>query len=268
MKHTLVVVAFSTLVSCSPTVPATTPATADTALRFYATTATLPLVTDLTSAYSGEWQVAFETRSGNYRITLERLLDGETSYFITNHLPPPDELAVWAAPIAQDGIAVIVHPDNPITNLTTDQLRSIYQGRVSNWQDLGGSDLALNVISREDGSGTRNEFEQLVMGNRQTTFAAMIAPSSEGMIELVARTPGSIGYVSQAFLNASVRAVSIDGITPILDHIFDNTYPLRSTIFVAGLQEPQNTERAFIGWMQSSEGQQIIAQRYSPLLDN
>lgn len=265
MKHALVVVAFSTLVSCSPTVPATTPVTTDAALRFYATTATLPLVTDLTSAYSGEWQVGFETRSGNYRITLERLLNGETSYFITNHLPPPDDLAVWAAPIAQDGIAVIVHPDNPVTNLNTDQLRDIYQGRVSNWRELGGLDLPLNVISREDGSGTRNEFEQLIMGNRQTTFGALIAPSSEGMIELVARTPGSIGYVSQAFVNDSARAVSVDGIAPTLDHIFDNTYPLRSTIFVVGLQEPLEAERAFIGWMQSSEGQRIVSLRYSPL---
>ena len=90
------------------------------------------------------------------------------------------------------------------------------------------------------------------------------------MIELVARTPGAIGYVSQAFVNesAAVHAVSVDGILPTLDHIFDNTYPLRSTIFVVGLEEPQDTDRAFIGWIQSAEGQRIVAQRYSPILDN
>jgi phosphate transport system substrate-binding protein len=266
MNRTLVVVAVSTLVSCSsPTLPATTPTMADTALRLYMTTATMPLVTDLTGAYSTDWQVTFETRSGNYRLTLERFLERETSYFITNHLPPPDELSVWAAPIAQDGIAIIVHPDTIITNLTTDQLRNIYQGRVGNWRDLSGQDLNLKVISREDGSGTRIEFEQLVMGNRQTTLGAMIATSSQSMIELVARTPGAIGYVSQAFLNDRVLTVAVDGSTPTLQNIFENVYPLRSTLFFVTRQEPQDAARAFVVWIQSVEGQRIVARRYSPL---
>ncbi len=265
MKRTLVIVAFSTLVSCStPSYPAATPTTVDSAVRLYTTTAAFPLVHDLTSAYTDT--VTFETRTANYRTTLDRLLDGETPYFVTNHLPPPEELTLWAAPLALDGIAVIVHPDNAILNLTSDDLRAIFQGRVSNWRDLGGSDLDLTVVSRETGSGTRAEFGRLIMGSRSTTNAAVIAPSSDAVIQRVAETPGAVGYVSQALLNDRVRAVTIDGIPCDLPHIADHTYPLRTTLFVAGLAEPQDPLRAFIGWVQTQDGQQVVAQRHAPLV--
>lgn len=264
-KRALAVVAF-TLVSCSTqVVPASTPTSNTTALRIYATTAALPLLNDLIAEYvKANPVIAINSQSANYQVTLNTLLKGEAAYFITNHLPADSPL--WAAPLGQDGIAIIVHPSNDVTGLTTEQLRRIYQGHVANWQEVGGDDHDLIVISREDGSGTRAEFERLMMGERRTTQSAQIAPSSAAMVASVARQPGSIGYVSMGYVSGSVRAVPVDGIALTADTVFDNEYPLRSTLYIAGQDEPEDHYLFFIAWAQSREGQAVTARRYAPML--
>lgn len=266
-RRTLAIVAF-TLVSCSaPVVPVATPTTEVIPLRLYATNATLPLTSDLTMRYyQANPAIAFELASGNYAALLERLLAGEMPYFVSNHLPLEDDLALWAAPIGQDGIAVIVHPDNPVTALSTGQLREIYQGRIEDWAAFG-FDAPVTVFSREAGSGTRAEFELLVLGDRPITPSAQIAPSSEAMVRSVARTPGGIGYVSMGFLNDRVRALMIDGVSLSQSSVAANIYPLRAFIYVVGQEEPETDFRAFVAWVQSPEGQAVVGQHAAPLLD-
>lgn len=263
-RRTLAIVAF-TLVSCSSqVVPASTPTTDAITLRLYTSSATMPLTNDLTRGYT--WiqpTISFDLIVSNYDQIIDLITDENPAYFVTNHLPV--ESILWGAPIGQDGIAIVTHPDNPVTNLTTEQLRRIYQGRIVNWQDVGGLDIPITVVSREEGSGTRAEFERLVMGERRTVQSAEIAPSSAAVIISAGREPGSIGYVSMSYLDASVRAVKINNIDPTLENVYMNTYPLRATLFIAGLNEPQNEYRAFIAWVQSLEGQAVVARRYAPL---
>jgi phosphate transport system substrate-binding protein len=245
-------------------IPAATPTTQTAALRLYTTTTALPLVRDLAAAYTQtQADVAFDISDGNYSAIIDQLASDETAYFLSNHLPIDSPL--WAAPIGQDGIAIIVHPENPVGELTTEQLRTIYQGHVTNWRDLGGDDREIVVISREDGAGTRAEFDQLVMGDRRTTRSARVAPSSSAMVTSVAAESGAIGYVSMSYLDGQVKALSIDGVLPTPDTVYDNRYPLRSTLFFVGLTEPQTDYRAFIAWVQSPEGQAVVAQQYAPL---
>jgi phosphate transport system substrate-binding protein len=272
-RRALMIVAASALVSCGgPPNPATTPTLNEAllntdAIRIYATTSTLPLVNDLTNGYGGfntELQLSFETRSGNYRTMLERLLNGEMPYFVSNHLPADSPL--WGVPIGQDGIAVIVHPQNTLPGLTLDQLRAIFQGQVNNWMDVGGADLPMTVITRENGSGTRAEFEDQVMGSRPTTGRALIAPSSAAMIASVAETPGAVGYVSLAYVEPRVRPLALNGVVPVSSSISASSYPLRTMLFVVGLEEPHGMYRNFIGWIQSPAGQAIVARQYGVLL--
>jgi phosphate transport system substrate-binding protein len=264
-KRSLVIVAVSTLVGCSnPGIPATMPDASASALRLFTTSSTLPLVVDLTEAYSDR-QMTFEIRSGGFRTVLNHLIEGETPYFISSHLPTPEIKPLWAAPVGQDGVAMIVNPTNTIGNLELNQLREIYQGRVQNWRNLGGPNLELTVFSREEGSETRLEFERLVMGERRTTLAARLITSSDGMINAVAQTPGGIGYVSFAALDSQAKALSIEGVAPTQTTIAQHLYPLRSTLFVIGLNEPEGEYRAFIGWIQSPEGQSVVGESYVPL---
>lgn len=270
-KRTLAAVAF-TLVSCSSQIlPAATPTTHVTALRLYVTTPAIPLIHNLTTAYSRlNPSISFEVTSGDYEAMAQEVMRDDTAYLVTNHLD--DERPLWAAPIGQDGIAVIVHPNNDIMALTTAQVRGIYQGWTRNWRELGGRDGQIVVISREAGAGTRAEFESLLMGSRRTTTNAQIAPSSAAMVQSVARQPNSIGYVSMSYLDDSVRALTLDGAAPTLENVYDNIYPLRSILYVAGQHEPVDEGefdphyRAFIGWIQSPEGQALVAHGYAPLL--
>ncbi|MCC6803227.1 MAG: substrate-binding domain-containing protein [Anaerolineae bacterium] len=270
-SRTLAAVAF-TLVSCSTQIiPAATPTTNVTALRLYATTSTIPLVRVLTTHYSRlNPSISFEISTGDYGAMVREVMRDESAYLITNHLD--DDSPLWAAPIGQDGIAVIVHPDNNLARLTTAQVRLIYQGWTERWSDVGGRGGDILVISRENGSGTRAEFEGLIMGARRTTPIAQIAPSSEAVVASVARQPDSIGYVSMSYLNDSVRALALDGAAPTLDNVYDNVYPLRSIVYVAGQHEPSADDpleqhyRAFIGWIQSQDGQTLVGREYAPLL--
>ena len=265
-KRTLALLAIA-LSSCSSQVlPAATPTLDTVNLRVYVTTATMPLFNELSVSFRQMYPESdFETAVGDYEAMMQRILaEEETAYLITNHLPLDSPL--WAAPIGQDGIAIITHLDNPIANLSIAQLRSIYEGQTVNWGDIGGVDSAIMVISREDGSGTRAEFEQAVMGSRRTTQRAQIAPSSAAMVASVARIPGSIGYVSMGYLDDTVKALTIEEVAPTRETVYDNSYPLRSPLYIVGRAEPEFTYRLFVAWAQSPAGQAIVGRHYAPLL--
>lgn len=272
-RHALAIVALTTtLVSCStPSPQATAPPLETRPLRLYATTATASLANDLALAYSeSRPDLRFTLRSNNYQSLIEQLLNDDDAYFLSSHLPPDRPL--WAAPIGQDGIAVIAHRESGIRDLSLDELRAIYQGRVTGWHEFGGSRLPITVFSRESGSGTRAEFERQVMGQRPTTGAARIAASSEAMLATIAATPGSIGYVSLGVANrhtrfddASLALVALDGVEATQNAVADHTYPLRMTLYVVGQIEPDDLYRAFFAWMQSPEGQAVISRHYAPV---
>lgn len=265
-RRTLAIITLTTLMSCStPAVPASTPTTSSITLRLYTTTATASLSTELIDAYTRlNPTVRFESETGNYEVMVSKLLAGEMPYFLSNHLPQDSSL--WGAPLGQDGIVMITHPANRVSSLSTAELRAIYQGHIANWRTLNGMDSAISVFSREKGSGTRAEFEELVMGTRQTTQAARVVPSTAAMLESVAALPGSIGYVSLSALSVEVKALAVGGIGPSLETVADNTYPLRATLYIVGLAEPETDYRAFIGWAQGPQGQGIIARLAAPLL--
>ncbi len=255
-----------TLVSCSsPVVPASTPITGAVTLRLYASDATIPLLTDLTTTYSAiNPAIAFDIVTGGSQIILGQLTDNRDGYGFTTHLPENQKWLAW--PVAQSGIAVIVNPNLAVAGLTSSELRRIYLGHIRNWKEVGGPDTDVVLFSREEGSDTRAEFEQQVMGERLTTRSARLAPSSEAMVISVAGELGSIGYVAMGYLNDQVRALEIDGVALTQQSVSENRYPLRSTVFAVGLDEPEGDYRTFIGWVQSPEGQAVVGIRHAALL--
>ncbi|MFW5709254.1 MAG: substrate-binding domain-containing protein [Chloroflexota bacterium] len=265
--RTLAIVALTTtLMSCSgQSLPATAPVTPEIVPRIYSTTAVSPLLNDLTIGFTDiNPGLRIETRQANFQRALEQLYRREMAYFLTNHLPVDSPL--WAAPIGQDSIAVIVHPDVNIESLSTEQLRLIYQGRLTSWQQVGGETEDIIVFSREEGSGTRAEFERMVMGYRPTTANARLVSSSTQMIESVLRQAGSIGYVSMGYLDKRLRPVAVNEVMPTPENVTSNIYPLRSTIFMVGLSEPEGIYRAFVAWSQGPQGQEVVETHYAPLL--
>lgn len=162
--------------------------------------------------------------------------------------------------VAIDGIAVITHTSNTVSNLTSQQLTDIYTGKITNWVDLGGADEAIVVLGREAGSGTRGAFEELLDVADQCAYAQEL-DSTGGVLAKVASTPGSIGYVSLDVVDDTVKALSLDGVEPTEENIVAGSYKLSRPFVMATLgtiDEQNDLVKTWFNYVQSDEGQAVI----------
>lgn len=270
-KRTIVILGLA-LASCrGPMVtPTATPQTFS--VRMLATTTTYSLLQNLAAGYSHpNVLLATNSAAANWETVFDQLTAGVVPFVLTTYVPSDANL--WVAPIGQDGLALVVDTANPIAALTFDDLRAIYQGRITNWSELGGPDLPLTVVSREAGADTRLILEALVMEDRRTTLGARLALSGQSVLEIVGSTPGAIGYVSMAQVDHRVRVVPIAAaqndppVVPTPETVASGAYALRSEILIVGLQPPEEGSiyRDWFAWMQSEAGQAIVSQQYAPL---
>jgi len=171
------------------------------------------------------------------------------------------EQALWSIEIAKDGLAVIVHPQNPIADLSLTQVRGIYSGEISRWSELGGVGTQIHVIAREEGSGTRSAFEELVMGNHRITPRAIIQDSNGAVMQLVADDRNAVGFVSLGLVELhpdAVKALRLDGVEASGRNVVSGTYGLyRPFLFVTD-GEPKGLTKQFVDFVLSAPGQQIL----------
>lgn len=170
----------------------------------------------------------------------------------------PDEAkSLTATVVARDGIAVVVNPKNGITDLTTVQVRDIFNGKITNWKEVGGTDANITVVSREAGSGTRSSFEQIIT-NVNLKKDALIQDSNGTIRETVANDANSIGYLSHGLLNDKIKALKIDGQEPTKESIVAGNYKLVRPIYLLTKGNPQGEVKNFIDYVLSDEGQKTI----------
>ena len=141
------------------------------------------------------------------------------------------KLGLKVIPIAHDGIAVVVNPSNTVRNLKMEDLRAIFAGKITNWKEVGGPDEPITLVNRDESSGTRDAFTSFVMGDTPFEINAVILPGTGQVREVVRRTKGAIGYISEGFVKGDVRALSIDGITPSPANISSQKYPLSRDLY-------------------------------------
>ena len=162
--------------------------------------------------------------------------------------------------VAIDGIAVIVDKDNTVTELTSDDLSKIYKGEFTNWSELGGNDEAIVVIGRENGSGTRSAFEEL-LGLEDACKYAQELDSTGGVLAKVASTPGAIGYVSLDVVDDTVQAVSLDGAKASEESILAGNYLLSRPFVMATMgeiSEQNELVKTWFDYIASEDGQAVI----------
>lgn len=270
-KRTIVILGLA-LASCRGPVFSPTATPQAVHVHLWATTAAAPLLQDALAAYHPAHMLpVVESATPNWATVQQRLLTGEVPFALTSYVPPTATL--WVAPLGWDGIAVVVHVSNDVPALTLAQVRRLFQGQIRSWDEVGGPSLAVTVVSREDGSGTRRNFEAQVMGEARVTWGARLALSSAGMLEIVRSTPGAVGYVSMAYLDESVRAVPLQRAPddapqlPTPQAVSAGDYPLRAPLLIVGTRppEPDSYYYRWFAWLQSAEGQRVVARRYAPL---
>lgn len=229
-------------------------------LRLVAADSCAPLAEALVAAYeeAHPW-VAIELEVLNSSVAEQALRAGEADLGLLSWLPEAaDERPVWTQPFARDGVAIVVHPTTPFAETGLAHLQALFRGQVQEW---GG--MVLTIVSREEGSGTRAAFESLVLGDYDVTLIAVVMPSSEAVLDYVARTPGAIGYVSTLWLGQlaadGVRVSPLEGKLPTADAIADQSYPLVRPLYLAAATEPAGEVRAFAQWTLGSEGQAVVA---------
>jgi phosphate transport system substrate-binding protein len=169
-----------------------------------------------------------------------------------------NELSMWHTEFARDGLAVIIHPDNPIKNLTISQIQEIYTGSITNWAYFGGEDHRIHIISREEGSGTHSAFDSLVMEDIRITPRAIIQDSNGAVRQLVASDKNSIGYISLGLVNATVKAIEINGIAASWENVQNGLYNLFRPFIFISKETPEGCAKSFIDFTLSAEGQKIL----------
>ena len=171
--------------------------------------------------------------------------------------------------IARDGIAIVTHPDVPVDALTKDQVRDIFAGDITNWKDIGGPDKAITVVSREEGSGTRAAFEEMVMGKDGPVIVdtAILHPSNGAVRTAVSTTPDAIGFLSFGYLDQSVKALKIEGAAPTAANASNGSYPIVRPLNMMTNGEPSGVAKAWLHYIMSEDGQKIVEDEgYIPVM--
>jgi phosphate transport system substrate-binding protein len=177
---------------------------------------------------------------------------------VSRHLHPDEAGQLQQFDVARDGLAIVVNPANTLTGLTKEQVQRIYSGEITNWKQVGGLDTAITVITREEGSGTRGAFEELVMGkDKKISNSALVQDSTGAVRQMVSSNPSAIGYISLGLVDKSVKAVQLDAVDPTDANIDAGKYPLVRPFLFVTKGEPSGPAREFIDWVRGPEGQVV-----------
>ena len=166
--------------------------------------------------------------------------------------------------IAYDALAIIVHPQNKVSNLTREQLEGIFTGKIKNWREVGGEDLAIIPYARETSSGTYEFIKEHVLLNKNYKNGIMSMPATGAIIQSVSQTKGAIGYVGLAYLNSNVKAIHVSYnkgktyVEPSVKNAKNNTYPIVRPLLYYYVTKSESVVKPFIDFVLSAEGQKIV----------
>lgn len=251
-------------------------------------TAMHPVLQELTDAFTQRYpNVIFTIGGGGSTLGEEQIAAGRINLAASTLFPPESAPSGTARlvriPIGVDGLALIVHAGNPTSDLTLEQLRRIYSGDILDWAEVGGDAGEIELVSREDGSGSRRLFEERVMQGEAVSLAAVVMPTSHDVVDYVAKTPLAIGYVSRGLVmnNAAgapsapgsaatptplrVHVVAVEGVVPSLTALREQNYALIQPLYLISRGQPRDWLRQFIDFVLSPAGQGIVARYHLPV---
>jgi phosphate transport system substrate-binding protein len=206
---------------------------------------------------------------------IKSIIDGTTDIADASRFIKDKEVAlavekgVYPVPfgVAYDCIVPVVHQSNPIGNLTLDQLKEIYQGKIKNWKELGGLDKKIVVISRDTSSGTYEVWEKLIMKKERVYPGALLQASNGAVAQAVAKNSYAVGYVGLSYLNKDLKAITVNGVAASAESAMSGAYPVSRVLYMFTKGWPTGMTLKFINFvMHPAKGQKIVADAgYVPL---
>lgn len=245
------------LVGCGTTIEAPEPAV----FSAVSSDSTIMVARQLTATFTEQTpRVSFEIGVTNSSRALARLTASEIDFALTT-LNRPELDQFQQIPIARDGLAIIVHPDNPVANLTLLDLEHLYSGKIFDWRDIPGAqdgEEAVQVVVREQDSGTGTIFQNKVLPNGRITPNARVFPNSQAIVDYIAQTPQAIGYVSTTQLSEKVKIVAVEEILPAPATLVNAAYPLTYLIYLAIPLDADPAIQEFANFTLGPAGQSVM----------
>lgn len=223
-------------------------------------TSILPFAELLAEEYEQEQtRYVVKVQGGGSTAGIKAVEDGLADIGTCSRLLTDEETkVVTPIVIARDGLAIVINHGNPVNDLKIEQLRDIFSRKIKNWKEVGGSDHDIVMVTREEGSGTRESLEKLVMGKEKISPSALVQESTGAVQELVKNNPAAIGYMSLGQVSEEIKAISVEGVEPTHDNVLAGEYTLvRPFLFVTNGQ-PKPEAKHFIDFVLSPQGQKAL----------
>lgn len=175
--------------------------------------------------------------------------------------------------IAYDGIAIVINPANGIEDLSSEQIKGIFEGTITNWNEVGGADEDIIIVTREDGSGTRSAFEEILglqkeIGDKKVSSIAQSALVAEGngtIKATVASKVGAIGFVSLGYIDDTVSAINVDGVVPTPESVKAGEYSISRPLLILTQPDAPAHVQEYVDFILGAEGQAVVSEKYIPI---
>ncbi|MBM7609660.1 phosphate transport system substrate-binding protein [Lysinibacillus composti] len=265
-KALLVLSLTSLLTACNQTNENTTDSSKSDkyTLAISGSTSVGPLAEKLAAKYEEQSEINIEVNQIGSSAGITNATSGVSEIGMSSRDLKEEEIAngLDESVIAYDGIVVVTHPSNKVKDLTMEQVKQIFTGEVTNWKELGGDDLEIVVVSREDGSGSRDAFQEIVDYSSGELVRSAIVASGNGNIKTtVATNKHAVGFISFEYIDDSISTMKINGVEATAENVLNKTYKLsRPFLFVHKEENLSEQGQQFIDYILSEEGQMIVSE--------
>lgn len=260
----MAIVASTLVIGCGSSDAATSGSGNDTTIAISGSTSVGPLVELEAEEFEANNQdVTIEINQTGSSSGIKDALSGTSEIGMSSReLTNEESEGLEEVTIAVDGIGVVVNKNNPVKNLTLEQIKDIFTGKITNWSEVGGEDKEIVVVSREEGSGTRTAFQEILdYSTEETTKNATVNNSTGAIKATVEENENAIGYMSIGYIDSSIVAINVDGVEATSDNIKSGDYKIQRPFLLVYKESGLSEEgQEFIDFILSDEGQAIVAE--------
>ena len=260
----VVIVASSLIIGCGSSDTTISKKVNDTTIAISGSTSVGPLVELEEEEFEANNQdVTIEINQTGSSSGIKDTISGTTEIGMSSReLTNEESKNLKEVTIAVDGIGVVVNKNNPVKNLTLEQIKDIFTGKITNWSEVGGEDKEIVVVSREEGSGTRTAFQEILNYSTEDTVKNAIVNNSTGATKvMVEENDNAIGYMSIGYIDDSIASVNVDGVEATADNVKSGEYKIQRPFLLVYKEGALSEEgQEFIDFILSDKGQAIVAE--------